>query len=257
MATKAKHAYTIKSYIDYANLDFNPDDPEPLPDGMYQYPVFAEIFAILDAHLNTLGDLASIFRSSNTFICYNPNNLNVKVGPDFYAAFDVDAQAIKERLMYLPWEAGKPPDFVLEVGSPSTGGEDTGNKRNIYARIGIGEYWRFDPSGGDYHGEPLVGEELVNGEYRRFDLTTEPDGILKGYSPLLRLWLCWQEGMLTFYNSNVGEYIRNLPDTQAALQAEAEARREAEGERQAERTARQRAEARIRELEAELRRRPG
>ena len=241
MTTKATHPYIIKSYIEYDNLDFNPDDPEPLPDGMYQYPVFAEIFGILDAHLNTLGDPETIFRSSNTFICYNPNNLNVKVGPDFYAAFDVDAEAIKRRLMYLPWEAGKPPDLVLEVGSPSTGGEDIGNKRQIYARIGVGEYWRFDPSGGEYYGEPLVGEELVNGEYRRFELTTEPDGALKGYSPLLRLYLCRQDEMLTFYNPATGEYLRNLPDTQAALKAE--------------QAARQQAEARIRQLEEELRRR--
>ena len=241
MTTKATHPYIIKSYIEYDKLDFNPDDPEPLPDGMYQYPVFAEIFGILDAHLNTLGDPETIFRSSNTFICYNPNNLNVKVGPDFYVAFDVDAEAIKRRLMYLPWEAGKPPDLVLEVGSPSTGGEDIGNKRQIYARIGVGEYWRFDPSGGEYYGEPLVGEELVNGEYRRFELTTEPDGALKAYSPLLRLYLCRQDEMLTFYNPATGEYLRNLPDTQAALKAE--------------QAARQQAEARIRQLEEELRRR--
>ena len=52
-----------------------------------------------------------------------------KVGPDFYVAFDVEAEAIKRRLMYLPWEVGKPPDLVLEVGSPSTGGEDVGNKQ--------------------------------------------------------------------------------------------------------------------------------
>ena len=233
MTTKAKHAYTVKSCIDYDNLDFNPDDPEPLPDGIYQYPIFAEIFGILDAHLNTLGDPETIFRSSNTFICYNPNILNVRVGPDFYVAFDVDAEAIKRRLMYLPWEAGKPPDLALEVGSPSTGNEDTDGKRGIYAGIGVREYWRFDPSGGDYYGEPLVGEKLVDGEYRRFDLATEPDGVVKGYSPLLQLSLCWRDGMLTFYDHRTGGYLRNLPDTQAALEQ---------------------SEARVRQLEEELRR---
>ena len=234
MTTKPIHAYTIKSYIQYDKLDFNPDAPEPLPDGMYQYPIFAEIFGILDAHLNTLASPETIFRSSNTFICYNPNNLNARVGPDFYVAFDVDARAIQRRLLYLPWEAGKPPDLVLEVASPSTGSEDTGNRRDIYARIGVAEYWRFDPSGGEYYGEPLVGEELVDGEYQRIELSTEPDGVLKGYSPLLRLHLCWQEEMLTFYNPDSGDYLRNLPDMQAALAQ---------------------AEAKVRELEEELRRR--
>ena len=250
MTTKARHPYKIITDIDYDSLEYHPDAPEPLPDGMYQYPIFAQVFHILDSYLDTLGDPASIFRSSNTFICYNPNNLNVRVGPDFYVAFDVEARAIMERLLYLPWEAGKPPDLVLEVGSPSTGREDIGRKRDIYAGIGVLEYWRFDPSGGDYYGEPLVGEELVEGEYRRLELTTDPDGVVKGYSPRLRLSLCWREEMLAFYNPATGEYLRNLPDTQAALQVEQAAR-------QVEQAARLSAEARIRELEDELRRRQG
>ncbi|MYC29444.1 MAG: hypothetical protein F4X65_05060 [Chloroflexi bacterium] len=243
MTTKPLHTYIINTEIDYSALEFNPDDPEPLPDGMFQYPIFSEVFAVLDAHLNTLGDPETIFRSSNTFICYDRSNLNVRVGPDFYAAFDVDAHAIMHRLIYLPWEAGKPPDFVLEVASESTGRQDTINKREIYARIGIREYWRFDSTGGDYHGEPLAGEALVNGEYRRIELTTEPDGVLKGYSPTLRLWLCWQDEMLKFYDDRTGSYLMNLPDTQAAL-----------GNTQA---ALGEAQSRIRQLEDNLRRAQG
>ena len=218
MTTKPIQKYTIVTDIDYSALEFSPDAPEPLPDGMFQFPIFAEIYPVLDTYLDTLGDPQTIFRSSNTFISYDPDNLNVRVGPDFYVAFNVEAPAIMRRLLYLPWEAGKPPDFVLEVGSESTGGQDTGQKRNIYARIGIGEYWRFDSTGGEIYGEPLVGEELVNGEYRRIALTTEPDGVLKGYSWALGLWLCWRDGMLKFYNDRTGEYLRNLPDTQAALE---------------------------------------
>jgi hypothetical protein len=140
------------------------------------------------------------------------------------------------RLLYLPWEAGKPPDFVLEVGSESTGAQDTGDKREIYAQIGIREYWRFDSTGGEIYGEPLVGEELAGGGYRRIALTTEPDRVLKGYSSALRLWLCWQDGMLKFYDERTGEYLRNLPEERVALQE---------------------AQARIRQLEDELRRQQG
>ena len=243
MTTKPVHTYVINTEIDYSSLEFNPDAPEPLPDGMFQYPVFAEILSVLDAHLNTLGDPETIFRSSNTFICYDRSNLNVRVGPDFYVAFNVEARAIMERLLYLPWEAGKPPDFVLEVGSESTGDQDTGNKRDIYARIGIGEYWRFDSTGGEYYGEPLVGEELVNGEYQRIPLTTEPDGVLRGYSRTLRLWLCWQDRMLKFYDDRTDAFLRNLPDTQVAL-----------SDTQA---ALEQAETRVRQLEEELRRHQG
>ena len=262
MATKPFHTYTIKSPIDYSSLEYNPDDPEPVPDGMFQYPIFSQIFHVLEHYLESIGPKEYIFRNSNTFICYDPNNLNVRVAPDFYLAFDVDARAIMERKLYLPWEAGKPPDLVLEVGSESTGVQDTGRKREIYARIGVGEYWRFDPSGGDYYGEPLVGEELAEGEYRRLELTTHPDGVLKGHSRVLGLWLCWQNEMLTFYDEKTGEYLPTYHEMQAALQTHREAlqtEREAlqaeRATRLAEQEARQQAEARIKELEDELRRR--
>ena len=149
----------------------------------------------------------------------------------------------KKRKMYLPWEAGKPPDFVLEVGSESTARHDVTGKRDIYARIGVAEYWRFDRSGGELYGEPLAGDFLEGGTYRPAELTTEPDGVLKGYSPALRLSLCWRagdggvdigsDGMLAFYDPTTGEYLRNL---------------------RGERAAREAAEARVRELEEELRR---
>ena len=127
-----------------------------------------------------------VFRSSNTFICYDPTNLNVRVGPDYYFATGIDAQAIEDTKLYLPWAVGKPPDFVLEIASESTAENDVTSKRRIYAEIGVPEYWRFNRSGGDFYGAPLVGDILENGIYRPVELSMEPDGILKGYSPALR-----------------------------------------------------------------------
>ena len=56
---------------------------------------------------------------------------------------------------------GKPPDWVLEVASESTSRVDVNRKPGIYAQIGVPEYWRFDPTGGRYHGQPMAGERLV------------------------------------------------------------------------------------------------
>ena len=239
--TNARLARVPRPDIDYASLSFNPDDPEPLPDAMYQYPILEEILPILGAHLNRLYSREEAFRSSNTFICYNPNNLNVRVGPDFYFASGVDALAIEGTKLYLPWEVGKPPDFVLEIASESTADHDVTGKRQIYAEIGVPEYWRFDRSGGAFYGAPLAGERLVDGIYQPVPLSGEPDGILKGYSPALRLSLCWDNEMLRFYDPGRGEYLRNFETEQARADSE--------------QAARERAEARIRELQEELERR--
>ncbi len=213
-----KLAYNIQSFVDYDSLSFNPDEPEPLPDAMFQYAVLQEILHILDTHITALHPSEDVFRSSNTFICYDPTDLNVRVGPDFYAAFGVDALAIERRKLYLPWEVGKPPDFVLEVGSESTARQDITTKREIYAQIGVPEYWRFDRSGGQFYGHALAGDRLVDGAYQPIELTNEPDGILKGYSPILRLDLCWRDEMLAFYNRETGDYLRNLSQAEARIE---------------------------------------
>ena len=199
----------------------------------------------------------------------------MRVSPDVYLAFGVDAQAIRPRKLYLPWEVGKPPDWVLEIGSASTGREDVGRKRDLYAHIGVPEYWRFDPSKeSEYHGQKLAGDRLVGGEYRPIELTTAPDGLLKGYSDLLKLSLCWDDGWPRFYDPATETYLTNWRQERAARRAERDtyearaaveqagrlaeqaARRVAENRAASEQAAREAAEARIRQLEAELRRRP-
>ena len=96
-----------------------------------------------------------------------------------------------DRNAYLIWEAGKPPDFVAEVASESTASNDLGHKRDLYARLGIQEYWRFDATGGSLYGSPLVGERLVDGEYQRYELHTDADGDIWAHSALLDLDFRW------------------------------------------------------------------
>ncbi len=248
-------AYNRQGAIDYDSLEFNPDAPEPLPEGMIQNPVLFEILSILAARFIENSRRPDVFLDSNTFICYDRTNLNIRVGPDCYMAFGVDARAIRERKIYLPWEAGKPPDFVLEVASETTARRDVTRKRDIYAQIGVPEYWRFDPTGGEHYGQSLAGEQLIEGDYQAIDLATDPDGVLKGYSPALGLYLCWHEEWFYFYDPATGSYLRNLAQTQEALRSELGAHEDTETLLRVERAAREADRARIRQLEGELRRR--
>lgn len=208
--------YRRQGEIDYTSLEFNPDRRDGPPDHMDQFNEIDEIMALFRARFTDFGERPDVFLNRETFICYDPNHLNVRVSPDIYLAFGVDARAITPRRLYLPWEVGKPPDFALEVASQSTGREDVNRKPGIYAAIGIPEYWRFDPSGGRYHGTALYGGLLDNGAYRPVDLTTEPDGILKGYSPALELSLCWDEGWPRLYDPATGDYLKNWRQERAA-----------------------------------------
>ena len=229
-STFAMLPYVKRGDIDYAALDYNPDDPEPMPDAMEQEFVVNEILDMMHSRFTDFKTRPDVFLSSNTILCYDPTNLNVRRQPDIYLAFGVDQGAIRRRRIYLPWEAGKPPDLALEVGSESTGSEDTRVKPQVYATVGIPEYWRFDPSGGEHHGGPLWGGLLRDREYQPVELTAEPDGILKAYSPLLRLYLCWDDGWPRFYDPATGRYLENWRQMRAAMEAE-QAALEVENER--------------------------
>ena len=179
--------------------------------------------------------------------------------PDMLVAFGVDPKEFRKRYAYVISEMGKPPDFVLEVASKYTGDVDVKEKPFDYARLGIGEYWRFDRTGG-YHKTRLAGDRLVAGRYEPMPIETISDGVLEGYSPVLDVSLRWDHGELAFHDPVTGLRIPGRDsERQGRLEAEAreesqrQGRLEAEASREGERQGRLKAEARVRELEERLR----
>ena len=208
--------------------------------------------------------------------------------PDLLIAFNVNPAASKDRNGYVISEQGKPPDFVLEIASASTGRRDVTDKRDGYAALGIPEYWRFDDSGGRHHGAPLAGDRLVDGIYQAVAIEQIDDRTHQGYSAVLDLYLRWEEGRLGWYDPATGRHIIRFRDEQERAETERERanterertetereranterertetereranteRERAETERERANTERERAdraEAHVRELEAELR----
>ena len=160
--------------------------------------------------------------------------------PDLLVAFNVNPAAAIAARGYSIEEHGKPPDFVLEVASPTTARNDYTYKRLDYAAFGIPEYWRFDPTGGQWYDAALAGDRLVDGAYQPIDISRSADGNFRGHSAALNLTLCWEAGRLRWWIPAAGQYLLTHDEEAAGHVAEREARLAAE--------------ARLRELEAELRR---
>ena len=175
--------------------------------------------------------------------------------PDLLISFNADPAANIARNGYLIPEQGKPPDFVLEVASKSTGRRDETVKRRDYARMGVPEYWRFDPSGGSYHEAHIAGDRLVNGVYQPISIHRTGEGHYWGHSDVLNLDLCWEDEELRWYDPVGQRYLPNFPEVVAA-QREAESRAtEAESRATEAESRAAAAEARVRRLEEELRNR--
>ena len=195
--------------------------------------------------------------------------------PDLLVVRDGNRALMEEQRGYAIDRQGKAPDFVLEVASPTTGKVDYTDKREDYERFGVGEYWRFDPSGGEYHDAALAGDLLADGVYQPIAIETLDEGRLRGYSETLGLYVCWEDGMLRFFDPLTESYLDTHEEeragrmaaearagtaearagaAEARAQEEAAARGTAEVRAEEEEAARLAAEARMAELEEELRR---
>ena len=222
-----------------------PDPPKPL-DAMQQLPHVSNAYVILNDYYR---DRTDVLVGGDGYLCYEASDLRHAPKPDCLVAFEVNVSpaSIIEANGYTISEVGKPPDFVLEVATESTGRRDYTVKREIYASYRVREQWGFDHTGGRYHDAPLAGDRLVDGGYVPISIVTDPDGVLRGFSDVLGLELHWDRGKLRFWDPSSGEYLPDLTEAKAQRDAEAAARRVAVAQRDA-------AEERVRQLESELRR---
>lgn len=157
-----------------------------------------------------------VFVGADQFVYWDPDydqrtkSGNPPLSPDVYVAFGV---ANRHRSAYVVWDEGKPPDFVLEVASPSSRQRDENEKRDAYAKMGVPEYFLYDP-----HGElkpPLSGFQLRDGEYRQLPEETFAEGVVGVRSKALGLCLCLREPGpdpldigLGWYDPKTGKFLR-------------------------------------------------
>ena len=277
--TKAPPASSATDAAEIPWYELINDAPEPPEDAMQQEDTILEVMSILKARYENVPGALWLSQSN---VIYDSDVPGSVVAPDggVVLGLKTDARTIKRnRRSYRIDEWGVPPAFVLEVASESTAHRDLGEKREIYARMGAQEYWRLDRDG-EYYGEPLVGERLVNGEYERIELHTEPNGDIWSRSEALGVDFYYRVdedgyGIFLLRDSETGEWLNTLSDeiaarqaaefrahvaetarqeTEAQAQDERQIRQDAEARAQAAEAQVQEAEARNRELEAELQR---
>ena len=228
-----------------------------------QFPEFPPRYDMQNiGDLHEIGYVATLkrhFGARDTTLVYGEvpigTTLSVRRGlriPDLIIAFDCDPERAIERQGYDITEQGKPPDFVMEIASKTTGRVDYTEKRVDYERYEIPEYWRFDSTGGDYHDAALAGDMLVDGRYEPILIERTDDGGRRGYSEVLGLYVCWSDGDLLWYDPRTDSYLLTSDEeADRADRAEESAAREAAARQLAEeRAAREAAERQLAEERA-------
>ena len=259
-----------------AEVHYPSGDGWPMADNDAQREV---ILYAIDALKTRYQANPNVYVTGDLLMYYEEGNPRKSVAPDTMVVFGVEKG---RRPSYKVWEEGKGPEFVLEVASPRTWRDDEGWKREVYAGLGVEEYWQVDPSGGldgrDLLDTPLKGGRLLEGEYVPIRVEEDSDGQAAGFSRVLGLELRVREGALRFRDRETAVDLpshqevheacrvaeaRTAREADARRVAEARAAREADARRAAdaraarEADARRAAEARLAELEASLRDRRG
>lgn len=184
-----------------------------------------DAFFKLDTHFRSRDD---VYVASNNLLYFEEGNPRRFVVPDVYVVLGARKGL---RRVYLVWEEGVAPTFVLEVSSRKTRRADLGSKQELYAGLGVAEYFIFDPLG-EYLDPRLAGFQLVGGVYAPIRAATD------GTVPSRALGL----------DLRAGDRVVEVVDP-----ATGRAYLSPEGER----AAREAAEAEIARLRAELARRNG
>ena len=178
----------------------------------------------------------------------DPTGVQRAVQPDLLIAHGVTLGP--EETTYDPWLLGKVPDVLAEFLSPSTVTADLEGKPDWYARLGVGEYVRFDLSGIVLGGPPLAGFALTaRGTWAPLPL--DPDGGLT--SRVLGVRFVWGEH-LTILDVATGRSAPRFEEVMVLLRHAERARWAAEFERRREAEARQAAETAQQHAEVERRR---
>ena len=221
-------------------------DGTPVAESDFQLTPVAYARDALRDHFRRRPD---VYVAANLFIYYEEGNLDATVAPDVFVVLGAPNH---DRHTYRLWQEPKTPDFVLEVTSRRTWREDQGRKRKRYRRLGVAEYWQYDPTG-DYLQPPLQGLRLVGGEYRRMMEGRPAAGRQEMFSRVLGLEMRVSERGFRFHDPVAGQDLLSLTERGEALERERQERARAERGWQRERRARQEAEERIAALEARLR----
>ncbi|MCI0685439.1 MAG: Uma2 family endonuclease [Gemmataceae bacterium] len=205
--------------------DIYPDsDGKPMAETQVHVALLASLYGLLEYWLKPRG----IYLAGNMFLYYKEGDPKARRTPDLMAVKGVNVE--HKRRSFKTWVEKAVPCWVLELTSKKTAKEDRGPKKRLYRRLGVREYFMFDPLN-DYLPRQLMGFRLSGGSYQRME--REEDGGLTSKEMGLRFVPDGND--LLVFEAKTGKQLLHYRE----LQGELERHRRA-------------TDKRIAELEAEL-----
>ncbi len=160
-------------------IEYPESDGQPMGETDQHRNLISHLIEMLAIYFAAQPD---VYVSGNLMCYYEENNPKVSISPDVFVVWGA---AKHERRIYKFWEEPVP-QVVLEISSRKTRKEDFGKKKDLYAWLGVREYFVFDPEarlraplrafrlhGSDFVEEIVTGNRVVSEELGLELVTTE------------------------------------------------------------------------------------
>ena len=211
--------YTKKMLIPSVPTDetdiYPEEDGEPMAVSDLHRLILTRLLEILDTHF---AERPEVYVSGDILMYYLEGDPRKSISPDVLVAFGLGK---KLRRTYLVWNEGKVPDFAMEFSSKNTYRNDLGHKKELYALLGIQDYFLYDAEG-LYLPSPLMGFTLVDGTY--VPISEGVDGGL--HSSVLALDFHVSNEGLDVYDPVANAWLQTPAEAASARAETAEARAE-------------------------------
>jgi Uma2 family endonuclease len=150
-----------------------------------------------------------VFLSANMNLYYEKDNPNKWFAPDILIAFGVPNH---ERSSYQIWEENVAPQVIFEVSSERTWKIDVSEKLEIYAQLGVEEYYILDPEFA-YLPAPIMAFHRSGDR-----LLTTPVNDERILSPRLGLEIVRTENNFRLFDPGKNEFLRTLDEAESELE---------------------------------------
>lgn len=185
---------------------YYPDTDETvMPEGVLHFLLSVRLVSALLAFFSARNDV-KVF--GNVMFYYEKGNVKKVVSPDVMICFGLETMPLR---VYKLWEEKAVPAVIIEFASESTWFKDVSTKIALYQKLGVAEYFVFDP---EYKNlpQPLVSFRLIDGVFVEREIVDN-----RIYCEALKLELVDTAETLRLFDPKTNEFLMTPEEMAAEL----------------------------------------
>ena len=180
----------------FLEIEYPESDGQPIGETDFHITATLLLLQMLRDHFESH---PQVYVASDLMFYYEPGNPRAVKAPDVLVVKGVGKH---KRRVYKLWEESVIPCTIFEITSKQTAQADLTTKYQLYERLGVKEYFLFDPLD-EYLQPRLQGFTLVQGRYQALPLSIEGELISRELGLILRP----QGDLLRLVDSYTGQML--------------------------------------------------